>query len=42
MTTFLQLSEEPIKLELLLQVPQRFFDVPGMDRYLHERPLPPP
>ena len=42
MTPFLQLSEEAVELELLLQVPERLFDVPGMDRYLHERPLPPP
>lgn len=42
MAPLLQLPEHAVELELLLQGPQGLFNVPGMDRYFHERPLPPP
>lgn len=42
MASFLQFSEQAVELEFLLKVPQGLFNVPGLDRYFHERPLPPP
>ncbi len=42
MTPLLQFPEHPVKLELLLQGTQGFFDVPGQDPYLQDFPPPPP
>jgi hypothetical protein len=42
MTPLLHFPEQPVQLELLLQVPQGLFDVLVLDPYLHDLPPPPP
>ncbi len=39
---FFHFPEQPVELELLLQVPQGLFDVLGLDSYLQDFPPPPP